>query len=172
MKTLSKQTVTVLLLSIAGMNMNAQLCPGGGTTFATSVTFSHSWIAGCLDAVTCTGGTTFDNRISCEPTTSMDACAPAPTCTINSQDGSDIWFNFYATETSPVINVIPGASFVSAIQAFSGGPGCGSLTQIGCVKASGPGSISTLNLSGLTLGQQYFFRVFGSAGPASQRTGT
>ena len=150
----------------------AQLCPGGGTTFTTSVTFSNSWISGCATGISCTGGTTFDNRSTCEPTTSMDACAPAPSCTVNSQDGSDIWFNFYATGPIAIINVIPGVSFVSAIQAFSGGPGCGTLTEIGCVKASGPSSTATLNLSGLTMGQQYYFRVFGSAGPASQRTGT
>src|SRR5687767_12484809 len=148
------------------------LCPGGGSTFATSVTFNQNWISGCLNVTNCSGGSSLDNRTACEPITTMDACAPAPSCTVNSQDGSDIWFNFYATGNTATINLIQNIAFVAAIQVFSGGPLCGTLTEIGCVKATGPNSAITLNLSGLTMGQQYYFRVFGSASAAAQRTGT
>lgn len=161
------------MIFFAGINFSiAQQCPGGGTNFASSVTFSESWISGCVTGTSCNGGIEFDNRSACEPTTAMDACAPAPSCTNNAQDGSDIWFNFYGTSTTAVINVIQNVSFVACIQAFSGGPTCGSLVEIGYAKATGPSSGVTLNLSGLTVGQLYYYRVFGSASAVSQRTGT
>jgi hypothetical protein len=167
-----KKYLTFLIFFASINFVLAQQCPGGGTDFASSVTFSESWISGCLTGTSCNGGIEFDNRSSCEPTTAMDGCAPAPSCTNNAQDGSDIWFNFYATSTTAVINVIQNVSFVACIQAFSGGPACGSLVEIGCAKAAGPSSGVTLTLSGLTVGQLYYYRVFGSASAASQRTGT
>jgi Secretion system C-terminal sorting domain len=151
--------------------MRAQLCPGGGVDFANIVTFDQSWIQGCLTGTSCNGGVEFDNRTACEPTSAIDACAPAPTCTANT-NGSDIWFRFFATGTTATINVIQQVSFIAVIQAFSGGPACGGLTQIGCAIAGGPSSGVALNLSGLTLGGTYYFRVFGSSNSAAQRTGT
>lgn len=152
------------------INTTAQLCPGGGTTFAGAVKFSQSWISGCLTGTSCNGGTELDNRAACEPTTALDGCSSAPTCTSNT-NGSDIWFSFYATGTSASIKVIQSVSFIATIQAYSGGPACGGLTQIGCALAGGPSSGVTLNLTGLSISQKYYFRVFGSANSASQRTG-
>lgn len=167
-----KPTLLLLIPFLFTKFSNAQLCPGGGTDFASSVTFSDAWIAGCLTGTSCNGGVEFDNRAACEPTTLMDACAPAPSCTISAQDGSDVWFNFYALATTATINVIQNVSFITCIQAFSGGPACGSLVEIGCAKAGGPSSGVVLNLTGLTVGTQYYFRIFGSANSAAQRTGT
>ena len=162
----------LVLTCIIHKSVNAQLCPGGGTTFANAVLFNQSWTSACTSGTSCTGGVILDNRVACEPTTTMDACAPVPSCTVNAQDGSDIWFKFYATGTTATLNLIQSVSFVATKQAFSGGPTCGGLTEIGCAKAAGPSSGVALNLTGLTLGQLYYFRVFGSASAASQRTGT
>ena len=149
------------------------LCPGGGSTFATAVNFNPAWLSGCTNGTSCTGTpTSFDNRPACEPVTTMDACAPSPSCTTNSQDGNDLWFKFKATSTTSTIKLIQQVSFIAAIEAFSGGPTCGSLTQIGCVKAPGPSSGISLSLSGLTVGQIYYYRIFGSDNTVSQRTGT
>lgn len=168
-----KKNLILLWILFSARFVNGQLCPGGGTTFSNSVVFVQSWISSCATGTSCTGGIEFDNRSSCEPTTAMDACAPAPSCaTPLSNNGSDIWFKFYATGTTATINVIQNVSFVAAIQAFSGGPACGSLSEIGCALAGGPSSGVTLNLSGLTANSLYYFRVFGSANSASQRTGT
>jgi len=166
-----KKLLTFFCAFLFAAIINAQLCPGGGVNFAGVVTWDQSWIQGCLTGTSCNGGVELDNRVACEPTTAMDACAPAPSCT-SSTNGSDIWFRFYATATNVSINVIQSISFIVAIQAFSGGPACGGLTQIGCVVASGPSTGVVLNLTGLTLGQRYFFRVFGSASSSAQRTGT
>lgn len=171
---MKKVFVPAILFFISAGNLCAQtLCPGGGSTLSASVTVAQSWFYNCETGTSCNGGTNFDNRPACEPVTTMDACAPAPSCTINSQDQSDVWFNFFATGADAVINVLQNVSFVVAMQAFSGGPGCGTLTEIGCVKSGGPssGATLTLSLSNLVTNQQYYFRVFGSAPPFSQRTG-
>lgn len=154
-------------------NADAQLCPGGGTNSSNSVTIVQSWFYNCETGTSCNGGTNFDNRPACEPTAAMDACAPAPSCTNNNYDQADIWFNFYANGTSATINVMQNVSFVVGIQAFSGGPTCGSFTEIGCAKSGGPSSGATLTLTvnGLVVNQKYYFRIFGSAPPNSQRTG-
>jgi hypothetical protein len=148
------------------------MCPGGAVNFAAgAVTFDPAWIYGCNTGTSCNGGVNFDNRASCQPTTAMDACAPAPTCGSAPNNGSNIWFKFYAAATTVTISCFQNTSFVIGVQAFSGGPTCGSLTQIGCALAGGPSSGVNLTMTGLTVGQLYYYRIFGSSGPVSQRTG-
>jgi len=63
---------------------------------------------------------------------------------------------------------------ISAIQVFSVDPSptCASSVEIGCDVAAGVSSESTVTLTGLTAGTLYYYRVYGSATVASQRTGT
>jgi hypothetical protein len=168
---MNKFFTLIAFISIT-ITATAQLCPGGGTSFSNAVLFDPTWISGCSTGTSCTGGTIFDNRAACEPTTAIDPCAPSPTCGTLSSMGSDLWFKFYATGTTAAIVVNQSVSFVASVQALSGGPTCGVLTQIGCVIAGGPSSGVTLNLTGLTAGNLYYFRVFGTSTPVSQRTGT
>ncbi|HEX2901756.1 MAG TPA: hypothetical protein VHS96_18740, partial [Bacteroidia bacterium] len=102
--------------------------------------------------------------------TAMDACAPAPSCG-GGTNGSDLWFSFYASNTTAIINVVQNTSYVAAIQAFAGGTDCALLTEIGCGIAGGPSSGAQLSLSGLTIGELYYYRVYGSSNNNSQRTG-
>jgi hypothetical protein len=163
-------TLLVFLLLFV-QQPKSQLCPGGGVNFNTAATFDPSWIYGCNTGTSCNGGVNFDNRISCQPTISLDACAPAPTCGSIGNGGSNIWFKFFATGTTASISCFQNTSLVIAVQAFSGGPACGSLVDIGCAVSGGPSSGVQLNLSGLVPAAMYYFRIFGSAGPVSQRTG-
>jgi hypothetical protein len=164
--------VSGFAILILSTETHSQLCPGGGTTFSTSVTFLQSWTSGCSGTTSCTGGIVLDNRSTCEPSTVMDPCAPTPSGTIPADNGSDLWFKFYATGTTAAIHVKQSVSFMAAVQAFSGGPTCGALTEIGSIVASGISVGVTLNLSSLTTGNAYYFRVFGSSSNSSQRTGT
>lgn len=148
------------------------MCPGGAINFAAgAVTFDPAWTYGCNTGTSCNGGVNFNNGATCQPTTAMDACAPPPTCGTPSGSGSNIWFKFYAAATTVTISCFQNSSFVIAVQAFSGGPTCGSLTQLGCAAAPGPSSGVNLTLTGLTIGKLYYYRIFGSATPVSQRTG-
>ncbi len=147
-----------------------QLCLGNSTQ-ATSAMFDPNWIYGCATGTSCSGGVQFSNLVACEPITTMDNCAPPPTGCGSATNASDLWFTFYATTTSATINVIQNTSLVAAIQAFSGSNDCATLLQIGCNIAGGPSSGVQLVLNGLIPGELYYFRVYGSANNASQRTG-
>ena len=150
----------------------AQLCPGGGVDFSTAVSFDPAWIYGCNTGTSCNGGVAFDNRTACLPVTAMDACAPAPSCGVVSHNASNVWYKFYASSANAVISCFQNTSLVLGIQAFKGGgPLCGSLTELGCALSSGPSSGVQLHLTGLNPGVLYYFRIFGSATPVSQRTG-
>lgn len=166
-----KKYIILFVIFLSFKFATAQLCPGGGTTFSSAVVFDQSWISSCSTGTSCNGGVEFDNRSSCEPTTSVDLCAQSPSCT-STTNGSDIWFKFYANSTTASIKVIQNVSFVASIQAFTDGLGCSDLTQIGCVVSNGPSGGVTLSLSELTPNALYYFRVFGSANNQSQRTGT
>jgi len=161
-------TLFSVLLSLASV---AQLCPGGGVDLSSAVTFNPSWIYGCNTGTSCNGGVNFSNQPSCQATTAMDACAPAPSCGNIGKDASNIWFKFYPLGPTATISCFQNSSFVIGIQAFRGGPACGTLTEIGCSLAGGPSSGVQLSLSGLVPGQLYYFRIFGSSTPVSQRSG-
>lgn len=166
---------TAVLISffclLLALRTTAQLCPGGGGDFLSSVAFDPAWIYGCNTGTSCNGGVSLDNKIACLPITTMDACAPAPSCGSAANDASDVWYRFYAPTGTATISCFQNSSFVIGIQALSGGPGCGSLTELGCALAGGPSSGVQLHLSGLLPGTMYYFRIFGSAGPISQRSG-
>jgi hypothetical protein len=150
---------------------SAQLCPGGGPAFSAAVPFDPSWIYGCNTGTSCNGGTAFDNRSACIPVTALEACAPPPSCGVPGKSASNVWFSFFASAPTAVISCFQNTSLVLGVQAFNGGLLCGSLTEIGCALSGGPSSGVQLSLSGLLPGKLYYFRIFGSATPVSQRTG-
>lgn len=138
---------------------------GGGTQFSNAVLFNSSWLSGCPLAPT-----TLSNQLPFEPTTAIDPCAPAPLCATGTPI-ADVWFSFFAQSTTARIVINPDAFFNVAIQAFSGST-CPGLTDIGCRDAGGTGITETLELTGLTINQQYYFRIFGASADVSNRTGT
>ena len=170
-KTNLVKSLLPLFFIFVSLSSIAQNCPGGGVDFSSAIAFDPSWVYGCNTGTSCNGGINFSNAISCQPTIALDACAPAPSCTNAAQNASNVWFKFYALGPSVTISCFQNSSFVIGIQAFSGGPACGSLMQIGCAVAGGPSSGVQLALTGLKPGQLYYFRIYGSSTPISQRTG-
>jgi hypothetical protein len=161
-----KNLLLIILLNVSGFAV-AQIL-GGGTQFSNAVIFNQSWLTGCPS-----GGTSFSNQVAFEPTTTLDPCAPAPNCVTpggSNQSASDVWFSFFAQATTASIVVNPSASFDADIQVFSGSA-CPGLTQIACGAVAGINGSEILNLTGLTINQLYYFRVFGFGNPAA-RTGT
>lgn len=165
------KTLVLITCVLFTLPVFAQVCPGGGVNFSSAVMFDPAWIYGCNTGTSCNGGVAFDNRASCQPTTAIDACAPAPSCGTAGNNGSNIWFKFLPLSSTATISCFQNTSLVLGIQAFKGGPTCGSLIEIGCALAGGPSSGVQLHLSGLIPGQLYYYRIFGSSGPPSQRTG-
>jgi hypothetical protein len=163
-----KNVLLVLLLCMSSM-VRAQLCLGNNI-FNNTVLYSPSWISGCATGTSCSGGMPFTNQSSCDSIDALDGCAPPPSCGI-STNGNDLWFTFYPADTTAIISVVQNTAFVAGIQAFAPAQGCGNLQELGCELSAGPSGGVALQLTGLVLGQQYFFRVFGSANNQSQREG-
>jgi hypothetical protein len=163
-----KYMLLVLMIGLSSL-VRAQLCLGNDI-FNNTVLYSPTWISGCATGTSCSGGMPFTNQSSCDPVDALDPCAVAPSCGI-AQNGNDLWFTFYPTDTTAIISVVQNTAFVAGIQAFAPAQGCGNLMEIGCEISVGPSGGVALQLNGLIMGQQYFFRVFGSANNQSQREG-
>lgn len=162
---MKKGLLLFLIASGFSYYSHAQICPG--TSFSTAVLFDGAWLSACVGN---TGGQEFSNEASCEPTTAIDPCAPAPNC--GGTPGSDLWFRFFADMTTATIQVNPtNGGLAAGIQVFSTmGITCGDLTQIACAAGANNATL-TLNLTGLTVGNQYYFRVYGQGNNASLRDG-
>ncbi|MEO5681662.1 MAG: hypothetical protein ABIQ88_03420 [Chitinophagaceae bacterium] len=167
-----KNYLVILALSLLmSLSSVGQLCPGGGSNFSAAIMFDPAWIYGCNTGTSCNGGVAFDNRAACLPILSLDICAPGPSVGNILNSASNVWFKFYASAPTAVVSCFQNTSLVLGIQAFTGGPACGALTEIGCALSGGPSSGVQLYLSSLIPGKLYYFRIFGSANPISQRTG-
>lgn len=100
----------------------------------------------------CSNAQSFDANLASQSLkyASCDAIATA--------NSRDVWFSFTAMATSHTIVVDGSSSFHAIVEAFSGN--CGSLSSIGCISASISGAIASLQLTGLTPGKNYSFRVY------------
>jgi hypothetical protein len=89
---------------------------------------------------------------------------PGAVCTgFTGAANDDIWFSFTATQTTMTIGATgaPGAGAASTVydpvvEAFDG---CGG-TSLGCIDATLSAETETLELTGLTVGTTYYFRVY------------
>jgi len=72
-----------------------------------------------------------------------------------STTANDVWYSFVAT--SPLHRVTANGAFDAVVEVFSGT--CGALTSVNCVDATASGA-ENLNLTGLTVGNTYYVRVF------------
>lgn len=144
---MKKKSLFNFIIALASpVLLNAQTAPDA---FSNALLWSDSWIVTCP-----TAGTTFTNNAPI--TAVMDACAPAPS--FGNSPGFDVWFKFYAQTNSASIKVNASGSLKPAMEVFTGT--CGSLTLVSGIAGGTPNSIITLNLTGLTPGQLYYFRVY------------
>lgn len=79
----------------------------------------------------------------------------------------DVWYKFTAVSTAHNISVSADVSFNPVVEVFSGT--CASLTSMQCVNTYGNGVTESARVTGLTIGQTYYVRVydFGSTPPTS-----
>lgn len=79
-------------------------------------------------------------------------------CTGTAND--DVWYSFVATSTAASVSVVGGSGYDAVLQVFSGSS-CTSLgSSLACVDVTFGGGTETANLTGLTVGNTYFFRVY------------
>ncbi|MFA4852677.1 MAG: hypothetical protein WC599_09185, partial [Bacteroidales bacterium] len=87
----------------------------------------------------------------------LNATQSMPGCLGTAND--DVWYSFVAANTSQNITVTPSASFDPVVQVFSGT--CASLTSLSCNDATFlTGTTGTMNVTGLTVGQTYYYRIY------------
>lgn len=131
---------------------------GGGTTSAPANNE-------CSAAITLTQSATCNpaNGTTVDATQSITgACAGTP--------DDDVWYQFVATTSNPVIKVV-GASPIDVVVDLSSGTCTG--TNISCADATGPGGTETMNTTGLTVGTTYLIRIYGyGTGASTQGTFT
>ncbi len=105
----------------------------------------------CTGAISLTVGTSC-SYISGSTTSATQTFAG---CIGNADD--DVWYTFVATATSHTVQVQSGASFDAVFQVYSGS--CGGTSLI-CRDATGSGGLETYTLTGLTVGNTYWIRVY------------
>lgn len=79
-------------------------------------------------------------------------------CGGNADD--DVWYSFVATNARHIVTATPGTISNIVVQIFRGN--CGNLTRIGCAD-NNTNSTEAVVLSGLTIGDTYFVRVYSYA---------
>ncbi|MBL7921413.1 MAG: gliding motility-associated C-terminal domain-containing protein [Bacteroidia bacterium] len=88
--------------------------------------------------------------------TSIGATQSIAGCTGNADD--DVWYKFVATATSHSFQVAGSASFDAVVEFFSGT--CSTLNSINCVDATNTGGTESGLISGLTIGNTYYVRIY------------
>src|SRR5688500_18753901 len=130
---LSLLLIAVTATSVAQAPANDECANATPITVSTNSTCNNSVFATTLDA-----------------TQSLAPCAGST--------AEDVWFQFTATDVSQVIKLNPSGLLLGVVEVFSGS--CGSLTSIGCFSAHVNDLEFRRAVSGLTIGNTYFIRVY------------
>lgn len=87
-----------------------------------------------------------------------------PTCIISPSIANDVWYKFTATQSTAIVNVQSGSNFDAIVQVLSQVVCASSYTQIQCSNSTGLQGLETLSLTGLTIGNTYWIRVYNNSG--------
>jgi len=170
----------------AASNYFVTLLPGGATQTVTSPTTSFTGLTPgtaytVIVQTNCSAGGVATTSAQFGTTPTNDACTSAVALTVNptcvaitgsvsgatqslapsscsggaSTVAADVWYSFVAT--SSLHRVSATGAFDIVVEALSGS--CGALTSVACVDANGTGT-ENLNLTGLTVGNTYYVRIF------------
>ena len=119
----------------------------------------------------CSGAIEITVKDACSPTQGMSygATQSMPGCSGNADD--DVWYKFKATNAKQFIHVIglQGASSIPydpEVQVFSGAA-CASLSSVICTDNTSIGQAEDVSLTGLTVGNYYYVRVYHASTGAS-----
>ncbi len=106
----------------------------------------------CAGAIALTPGAT------CTPTAGTVAGATQSQAGCEGTANDDVWYSFVAGSTGAAVAVAGSASFDGVVEVFSGT--CGSLVSMACTDGTLDGGTETATLTGLTVGQTYYVRVY------------
>lgn len=136
----------------AGVYYIRVLADGNNATTLNSICVSSGMNDNCANAVSLTPGAT------CTTTTGDLAGATQSMAACKGTNDDDVWYSFVATNTSHTVTVNPSTSLDAVVQTFSGS--CASLTSLICDDGAGSNGDETETITGLTVGNTYYVRVY------------
>ncbi len=130
-------------------------CGGGKNTYITYVCAPTPPLV--LPNDTCGGAILLTQNPTCQPTAGTVAGAfvqQGPGCSGFADD--DVWYKWVATATSAIVQVTGSASFDAVVEIWDN---CGG-NQIACIDAAFTGGVESQIVSGLTVGNTYYIRIY------------
>ena len=115
----------------------------------------------CAGAIQLTSSTTANYLTNQTVINATASGLPKATCDVYTGNAAlaDVWYYFTARATSHVVSVDPNGSQLDAV--ISAYNSCSDNSPIACSDVpGGGGTFSTLNLTGLTIGNNYYIRVY------------
>ncbi|MEO8587969.1 MAG: T9SS type A sorting domain-containing protein [Flavobacteriales bacterium] len=110
----------------------------------------------------CAGATELVPGVDCIETTGNNAGTtvgtPASLGCNGGDPSDDVWYSFVATHADHTITVEPRTGFDAVIEVYSGA--CGSGTLVACRDVAFAGETEVATLTGLTVGETYYVRVY------------
>ncbi len=106
----------------------------------------------------CTNAISLIQDVACNYTNATvdDATQSLSGCAAGSTANDDVWFSFVAINTTALVKVAGSVGFDAVIQVFDACPG----NSLVCANGSGLGAIETALVTGLTVGNTYYVRVY------------
>lgn len=106
----------------------------------------------------CSGAVSLAVNQSCVNTSGDVTAATESLAGCTGTANNDVWYSFVATTATATVDVAGSSSFDVVFEVFEGA--CGSLNSLDCVDNAGSGSLETSDVSGLTIGDTYYVRVY------------
>jgi hypothetical protein len=106
----------------------------------------------------CSGAISLVENLTCNPTTANidNSTQSLQGCSFGSTANDDVWFSFMATSTTAQVIVAGSASFDAVVQVFDACAG----NSLACIDGTFNGGTETATVTGLTIGNTYYVRVF------------
>lgn len=156
----AKITWTATFTGVARVMVNQFSC----TTNSTATTLVYRSV-GPVPPVNdnCSGAYALSTATSCSPVTGTTENAtqslPAISCDgFTSGASLDVWYSFTADNTTATVTVVGSSDVDPVVEVLTGT--CGSQTNFDCADATTSGGTETVSLTGLTIGNTYFIRVY------------
>jgi predicted RNase H-like HicB family nuclease len=156
----AKITWTATFTGVARIMVNQYAC----TTNSTGTTLVYRSV-GPVPPVNdnCSGAYALSTATTCSSvsgtTQNATQSLPAISCGGFTSGGSlDVWYSFTADNTTATVTVVGSSDIDAVVEVLSGT--CGSQTNVSCADATTNAGTETVSLTGLTIGNTYFIRVY------------
>ena len=136
---------------------------GGGSPFTvTSGVFTICVINPPPLNDNCSGSILLTPQANCVSTAGTTAAATQSSpgnvsCGVVGATDDDVWYSFFATQSTHIVTVTGNGTFNPAFEVYSGS--CGGLS-LGCTNATGAGQTESTTFTTLASGFQYWVRVY------------